>query len=284
MDPKFHYSSSPDLNGVRTRGPRFREAATVSELYALWQSDLADAEKFAGRSLSAEELKTYAKRPDARLPHQIEFARKKLHDQLNAVPPDTRSDEQRAVDQLTEMVESERRSKLSIHERALLEAQEKLTAKIKADEAAASRAKIRETGGYRRLRDELDRAIFAARFDTSISVEMLEALHHQADLLEHRLDVATVKSNFSQLRSALLKNLEPDRLALRTAQDVLARREAALAAHAFDDVTPEVVGAIEYVAVTVGDRTMKVSKARFDSTPAEQLKAQLFPAESSNVQ
>lgn len=128
----------------------------------------------------------------------------------------------------------------------------------------------------------MNEALFLAKYDANIPVEVLELIQHESAMLETRLDVAASQQRLTQVQQVLNGTLEVQRAELQRATDALKSREAMLKVSPFDDITPEVVGSVEYVNVKVGDRVAKVSKARFDSTDHETLKAQLF-VETTNV-
>ncbi|QDT54284.1 hypothetical protein Pan44_23120 [Caulifigura coniformis] len=241
------------------------------------------ASKFAGHALTKKELKEGVPRPDARNDYQRQDQQRRFRRELNPVPIDARSHEQRVYDEHAARVEAIRRKNLPQPELHLLEAKERLDAKLKADADAAAAAAIRETAGYRKTREALNDALFLAKYDAAIPVEVLELIQHESAMLETRLDVAASQQRLTQVQAVLDKTLEPQRVELQRATDALKAREAMLKVSPFDDITPEVVGNVEYLSLKVGDRVAKVSKARFDSTDHETLKGQLFPVETTNA-
>ena len=70
---------------------------------------------------------------------------------------------------------------------------------------------------------------------------------------------------------------------MKASQDALAAREALLAVGPWDDLATEVVGNVEYVALTKDGKTVKVSKQRFDARQSDDALAGELFTETANV-
>ncbi len=103
---------------------------------------------------------------------------------------------------------------------------------------------------------------------------MRTEIAHQKTMFERTLDVTAATINVATIRKSLREKLEPDRLKLQKSEEARAKL---LKTPLFDDVSTEMVGDKEYVRLKKGDRTVAISRERFDGRESDEaLVSQVF--------
>lgn len=183
-----------------------------------------------------------------------------------------------------ERAEQERVAALSPIQRELeaAETAARLAQERQADKAR--KAEIRAGATYQRIRTDLENVTLIAMLDVSISQGTVDALKRESASLEQTMDLATVRVNLSTIQTAITNQTAVEAAQLKAAVDrAELRRQMLASGQVWDDIGVELVGENEYVSLTVGNETRRVTKARFDGRASdENLKSELF-GETANV-
>lgn len=261
-------------------------APTPAELSAKFEVVRARASAIAGRPISDNEVENGIPKAPLSPAEQSAIRRKRAlaqHAERTAVGEVSPEAARLAAAKVR--ADAERRSKLTTAERELEDA---TRAAQEADQKRAdevARAEIMGSKSYQALRSRLDELLFVSSFDGSVSAAELSALSEQSDQLEATLDIGAVRANVTDLQRAIQGRIDIESVQLREAADALEKRKRMLGAGTiFDDVGSELVGQTEYVSLTVGTETKKISKERYDTrTSDEALRSELFSGGQPHV-
>lgn len=260
-------------------------APTPAELSAKFEAVRQRASVIAGRPVTDAEVEHGTPKAPLSPAEQSAIRRKRaLAQAAERMAAGEVSPEAARLAAAKSRADAERRSKLTAAERELEDAQAAASEadQKRADEAA--RVEIKAGQPYQSLRARLDELLFVASFDPGVTTAELTALEEQSDKLDETLDVSSIRSNVTQLQAVIQGRLDLEAANLRAASDAIESRKKLLGTGTvFDDVGVELLGEVEYVSLTVGTETKKVSKERYDSRVSDEaLRAELF-TEASNV-
>ncbi|QDT55491.1 hypothetical protein Pan44_35350 [Caulifigura coniformis] len=282
LDSRLTWATLADGQGVVVFKPRRRTAPTLELLKPTTDSDIADVAKLMGHEPTAVDIARGAADRKGYERHAEISARVRRDAERNGPVVEPTPEEQKLAF-LRAKVDDERRAKLTTAERLLEDAEREAARNKAAAEQEAARAAIRETDGYKALRQQLDDAIFVATYSKEVSQPLLDEIVHQSEMLERFLDVPTALSNVAKLRDAARAEVEPERLQLQTAQDALARRAAILGSGVFSEAVPVMVGDKPYIRLTRNGQTIAISRERYEGRVSDEALASQVFTEGGNV-
>ncbi len=261
-------------------------AATPEGLVPQFKAVKERIAKILGHEPTDHEVEFGIERPAMTPAEQKEANRRKAEAQylarVNEVQP---SPEQARLKAAEHRANEARRSKLTHIERELEDATLAATAAETKLADEARRGAIRQSPAYLSTHAKLVDLVFCASFDSSVTQGQLAALESELESLETSQDIAATRSNLRTIQGAIAAQIEVEATALRQASDAVAQRKAALGQGlVFDDVGVETLGEVEYVSLSVGGETRKITKQRFDARESdESLRDSLFQTGASNV-
>ena len=238
------------------------------------------AEKYLGRPLTPHEMRSGLERPPLSKEQIAESRRAKVRAERAACleAEASYSPEAERLKTARERAEQERVASLSPAQRELESAAK---AAEEAEQHKADRAKkdeIRQSSAYLMVRSAIDDLILVNKLSADVSAEQVALVEAQSRDLETHLDLAATRQNLAQLQKVVSGQLAVQDAELRAATDRAELRKRMLASgQTWDDVGVEVLGETEYVSLTVGSETRKVTKTKFDSRLSDEaLRSELF--------